>query len=269
MCSGLLRALPAPLRIGARRSLLTLATALLAGAGPAGAVSTFYFGEDVAPAGTTTPPTTFPTSSNQEGLFLAALIDEETERFESFALANHGPLDIFASGGPVTGVLSDTVDDSGSIRGTLEDAVNRGFPTSPSQFWKNTTTSDASDDLFRVDFSTSVRAFGFYATAYSTEASPNMDATSLVLYLEHAGGVEAIPINHTHLERPGSVFYFGVTSDDPFLAAYLRNASTTDPGDRIGFDDLTVATTFIPEPATLLLLSAGLFCLGALRRRSA
>jgi len=85
-----------------------------------------------------------------------------------------------------------------------------------------------------VDFSTGVRAFGFYATAYSTEATPTMDATSLVLYLERAGGVfEAIAINHTHLERPGSVFYFGVTSDDPFLAAYLRNASTTDPDARL------------------------------------
>jgi hypothetical protein len=269
MCSGLLRALP-PLQIGVRRSLLVLATALLAGAGPAGAVSTIYFGEVVAPAGTTTPPTTFTTASNQEGLFLTALVDEETERFESFAIANHGPLNIFASGGPVTGVLSDTVDDSGSIRGTLDDAVNRGFPTSPSQFWKSTTTSDASDNLFRVDFSTGVRAFGFFATAYSTEASPNMDATSLVLYLERAGGVEVFPINHTHLERPGSVFYFGVTSDDPFLAAYLRNSSTTDPGDRIGFDDFTVATTLVPEPATLLLLSAGLLGLRALgRRRSA
>jgi len=218
--------------------------------------------------GTTTPPITFPNSSSQQGLFLAALVNPETENFESFANANHGPLNIFASGGPVTGVLSDTVPDSGSIRGILDDAVDRGFPTSPDQFWKNTTTSDASDNLFRVDFSTGVRAFGFYATAYSTEATPTMDATSLVLYLERAGGVfEAIPINHTHLERPGSVFYFGVTSDDPFLAAYLRNSSTTDPGDRIGFDDLTVATTLVPEPATLLLLSAGLLGLGALGRR--
>jgi hypothetical protein len=46
---------------------------------------------------------------------------------------------------------------------------------------------------------------------------------------------------HGHMDLPGSVFYFGVISDLPFVAAALRNDSTTDPGDRIGFDDFTVA----------------------------
>jgi hypothetical protein len=256
----LLPALPARRGTDARAAALALATALLAGAAPAEAVST-RFAQDL---GTGAVPTEFPNSRAAEIAFRAALVDPVTEDFSSFRTADRGPLEIFAAG-PVTATLSDTVDAGGSIRGVLDDAANRGFAASGIQFWKNETTSNARDELFRVTFSEGVRAFGFYATAWSTESTPTMDATVLALYLERDGmAAERVAIPHGHEDLPGSVFYFGVVAEVPFLAASLRNDSTTDPGDRIGFDQFTVA--IVPEPSSALLLLAGLVGLAAMGR---
>jgi hypothetical protein len=261
----LLAALPslaARLGIRTRCSGLALAASIVASAAPAEALS--FFAEDL---GTGALPAAFPSSSATESAFLALLADPATEDFSGFDVADKGPLAIFA-GGPVTATLSDTVDSGGSIRAILDDGANRGFATSGDRFWKNETTPDASDELFRVGFDREVLAFGFYATAWATESSPTMDATRLALYLERAGmPVERIEIPHDRADLPGDVFYFGVIADLPFVALSLRNESTTDPGDRIGFDDLTVATAAIPEPATALLLLAGLAGLAAVGRR--
>ena len=282
MRSGRLPALPARLRIDVRTSALALATALLAGAAPAGAVSsactlgaiTYCFNQDVLPdPGFATVPGSFPNSSAAEMEFqlLIGAGNFDTESFESgFMDGDDGELDIF-QGGPLSlvGVLSDSVDDGGSIRlAPLDDAVNRGFPIASSLFWKNETTSDQSDELFRVTFSEEVRSFGFYATAWSTQST--LGATDLVLELVPDGGGSStfVPIPHDQNGNlAGSAFYFGVISDAPFIAAALRNSTDIDPGDRIGFDGFTVA--IVPEPSTALLLSAGLLGLAAIRGRPA
>jgi hypothetical protein len=242
--------------------LLLLPLLLLASPARAGTVT--FFAQDI---GGGAVPAAFPNSTAKEGQFLAQLLDPLAEHFSGFDVAEKGPLVIF--GGAAT--LSDTVDSGGSIRADLEDAANRGFGITTGdpedRFWKNETTSNAMDELFRVCFEQEVRAFGFYATAWSTDSSPGNDATQLALYLERGPGMgpERIPIPHWGKENPGGVFYFGVITDLPFIKASLRNESTTDPGDRIGFDDFTMAV--VPEPSTGLLLAGGLAGLVAAGRR--
>jgi hypothetical protein len=245
--------------------LLLLPLLLLAS--PARAATLTFFAQNI---GTGAVPGTLQASRDEEVEFLANLVSPLTEDFSTFDVADKGELRIFLD----NATLSDTVDSGGSIRVDLEDAANRGFGTTPwdsedeDRFWKNETTSNAMDELFRVCFDQEVRAFGFYATAWSTEASPGNDATQLALYLGRPGmDPERIVIPHDDEENPGGVFYFGVIADLPFIKASLRNESTTDPGDRIGFDGFTMATTIVPEPATGLLLAGGLAGLAAARRR--
>jgi hypothetical protein len=287
MRSGPLPALLALLRTVARTSALALAALLVAGAAPAGAVTiecaafsgTCFFDQDyVADPGHATVPGSFPNSSTAEGAFqtLIGAGNFDTESFEGFADKDAAPLNIFQGGAlSLIGMLSDPVADGRVRLAPLDDAVNRGFPTDGSLFWKNETTSDASNELFRVAFKDAlgvsdvgVRSFGFYATAWSTQST--VGATDLVLDLFLSGG-GTTTINIPHSENgnlAGSAFYFAVISDLPFIAAALRNESITNPGDRIGFDDFTVA--IVPEPSTGLLLFAGLLGLATTgRRRSA
>jgi len=257
------------------------AAAVAAGAAPASAVSstctagavTICFGQDFTlDPGLAMVPATFPNSSAAETEFqmLIGMGNYDTEGFEApaFQDGDHGPLNIFQGGLSLSAVLTDSVADGGTVRAApLDDAVNRGFPTEMNQFWKNETTSDASDELFNVAFSEGVRSFGFYATAWGTQST--LGATALVLDLHLSGG-GVIPVMIPHEltgNLAGSVFYVGVISDLPFVAAALRNSTDINGGDRIGFDDFTVA--IVPEPSTALLLGAGLLGLAATRRRAA
>jgi len=258
---------------------LALATALLAAASPASATSsctlgatTVCFAEDIlADPGFASVPASFPNSSAAETEFqlLIGGGNFDTESFESFADKQEGPLNIFQGGLSVSGVLTDSVADAGKIRtGPLDDAINRGFPTSSNNFWKNETVDSTSPELFRVTFSEEVRSFGFFATAWGTQST--MGATALVLDLiPMVGAPITLVIPHSpDGNLAGSSFYYGVIADAPFIAAALRNSTDIDGGDRIGFDDFTVAV--VPEPSTALLLSAGLLGIAAIgRRRSA
>jgi len=259
---------------------LALATALLAAASPASATTsctlgatTVCFAEDIlADPGFASVPASSPNSSAAEMEFqlLIGAGNFETESFESFTDGDHGPLNIFQGGAlSVTGVLSDTVDSGGTVRmAPLDDAINRGFPISSTNFWKNETVDTTSPELFRVTFSEEVRSFGFYATAWGTQSTTG--ATALVLDLiPMVGAPITLVIPHSpDGNLAGSSFYYGVIADAPFIAAALRNSTDIDGGDRIGFDEFTVAV--VPEPSTALLLSAGLLGIAAIgRRRSA
>jgi hypothetical protein len=271
MRSGRLPATPALLRTGLRASALALAALLLSGAAPAGAVSSVCesvvdvgivcFDQDL---GTGTD-----SSDDAQSMFLAMLVNPGTENFSSFETGETDLVKLSFGSSGVMGWLTDGVEEGGSIS-DLDDP-ERGFPISTDQFWKNETTDGEAGELFIVNFDTAVRAFGFYATAWSTQSTA--DATALELELiPYGGGTSTfVPIEHSQLgELEGSVFYVGVIADLPFIAAVLRNNTGCDPdecepGDRIGFDDFTVAV--VPEPSTGLLLSAGLLGLAAIGRR--
>jgi hypothetical protein len=223
-----------------------------------------FFGEDLGVCPGPFPcALAIPNASAAESAFLAALLDPGTEDLSAFESGDGGTLPLsFVGAGMHGGTLVDPTTDQDGYVGTSQHQ-DRGFPITGIPFWKN--RSEEGEGLFRVDFDEPVRAFGFYATAYSTLSEPG--STQLVLELEPAGGGPplAFGIAHATTETPGSVFYFGVISD-PFLRATLRNASDED-GDVIGFDDFTAATAVVPEPSTGLLLATGLLGLAASARR--
>ena len=249
------------MRIGCR-SILT--AALLLAAAPAHATATTFFGEDLG-AFTGTLPFTHTLSSTAETNFRTTLGTWGTEDFHSFDYPDTGPLSLSfrnppgASGAEVaTGTLTDPTGDGFIATAAI---AKTGFPISGSTYWKNETDED--EGLFSVAFDSPQRAFGFYATGYSTLSGS--DGTELVLDLElEAGGTIAFVIPHSTDFTLGNVFYFGVINDLSFVRATLRNQGDED-GDVIGFDDFTVAA--VPEPASGALLAGGLLVLAALRRR--
>jgi PEP-CTERM motif-containing protein len=247
--------------------LLALAAVLLLGGLPARATPTTFFGQDVPPGGAI--PSSFPNSDAAKASFLTMLGDPGTEDFSAFHSGNDGPLDLLfrnpAGSGAVveTGTLTDPSSGQDGFIATAQIAKT-GFPISGRTYWKNTTEQD--EGLFRVRFDDPVRAFGFYATAYST--LNQIGGTQLVLDLDLVGGgTTSLVIPPDIIDKTtGKVFFFGVVTD-PFLAATLRNAGPED-GDVIGFDDFTVAHVVVPEPATGWLLAGGVLALGvAVRRR--
>jgi hypothetical protein len=273
------------LGIAARTPVLALTAVLLAGSAPAGAVgthctlgvTTICFAEDVLSY------PNFPSSAEAETEFqmLIGAGNFDFEGFETGFADKDDPdpvLEIFKQDTTLSiiGLLSDSVPSGGSIRlAPIDDEVNRGFETGGSFFWKNETTSDANNQLFHVAFkdalgvsNVGVRSFGFYATAWSTQSTEHATDLELVLFLE-GGGTTILDIPHNETGNlEGSVLYYGVISDAPFIAAALRNSTNIDGGDRIGFDGFTVA--IVPEPSTGLLLAAGLLGLAMVgRRRSA
>src|SRR5262245_57720010 len=274
-----------------RRCALLLPVALLLGAGPAAATSfsvyacgpaICYFGEDkgIFYDGTLHHFDSLNSESKKAELaFLAALGDSAgTEDFEHFYSGDEASLRLrfFGdSGSPYplyTGRLTDEGTYDYGYVGTSEHE-DRGFaipvPGDPTEttFWKNR-TEDEDGSLFRVTFKdTPMRAFGFYASAYSTLSEKG--STDLELELKVVSGATFetfdIEIPHSLWENSGNLFYFGVITpaDMPFISARLDNYGDED-GDVIGFDDMTVSQ--VPEPSSGLLLGLGVLGLGARRR---
>jgi hypothetical protein len=240
-------------------------------AAPAAATSTTFFGEDVPPGGGL--PASFPNANAKQAEFLSMLVDPGTEDFSAFHSEDEAPLDLrfrnpAGSGAVVeTGTLTDPSDSHDGFIATALIAKT-GFPISGTTYWKNTTEAedDANDGLFHVDFDHAVRAFGFYAMAYSTLSKPGGTQLVLDLELEGGGTVSFTIPNDVTDTLTGKVLYFGVITD-PFVAATLRNSGEKD-GDVIGFDDFTVAHVVVPEPGTGLLLGAGMLVVAGMLHRS-
>jgi hypothetical protein len=202
----------------------------------------------------------------KEQAFLLALgAAAHTETLSGFSSGDGGSLDLFD--GPGGAFAATLADPSAEQYGYIATGPHpeRGFPVSEGGFWKNRTRPGGG--LFTVEFADDVRAFGFYATGYATLAEPG--GTQLVLRLESAGGGLPLDlkIQHSLVEQPGNVFYFGVIADAPFRRATLWNQGFENH-DVIGFDDFTAAA-HAPEPSAAALLGTGLLGLAAARRSRA
>lgn len=227
----------------------------------ASAIPMTFFGEDRGIFDQNGVPSgvDFVNSKAAESEFLSHLVGVGTEDFESFSDGTNEPLNMdFPGAGSATLSGSGEVDND---PGTGQNA------TSGNNWWRTGANGD-----FTITFDNPVAAFGFFGIDIGDVGA------QLTLTLANGSSID-IDIPHT-LEsggpssgQNGSVIYFGyIDEDNPWTSATFSNPDI-DGGDDFGFDDMTIGsieqveTPPVPEPSTLLLFIAGLFGLGAAKRR--
>jgi hypothetical protein len=258
--------------------ILGTAIASLSSVLPAQAYS-IYFGQDANPN-----PTDFANTFDDivnsraaEAAFLSAITGEGTEDFEGFTAFSDAPLDIFfdgvatatLSGGGVSSevktVDTSLLDDPGtpdSVKADIRREIEKGRnASSGTQYWL---TNGAQD--FQVNFDQKVASFGFYGYDLG-----DYDAeTYLDLYRDGELISSLLIPNGETAGINGSAFYFGFVGNgnETFDQVNFRMNGVT--GDEFAFDDMTVGSQPIPEPASLLGL-LGVTAAGAtfLKRRDA
>lgn len=218
---------------------------------------TTYFGEDQG-AGETTPMTTSPNAVLAQDQFLAALIGEQIENFESFATSTAAPLAVsFGSAGTAT------LQGTGEV-GSVTFGTTNGFgryAVSGTNYWEAT-------NAFSIEFSQPVAAFGFYGVDIGDFNG------QVTLELELVGGGTETLIVPTRSSAPGgSVLYFGLLTTDPnLLFTSISFGNTASGTDFFAFDDFTIASlgqvvSAVPLPPALLGGLAGLGAIMLGRRR--
>jgi hypothetical protein len=118
-------------------------------------------------------------------------------------------------------------------------------------------------DSFTINFNRTVRAVGLYVIAGN-------DAQAGDMQLSIAGGSVFNSAMADILVSDGQAFYLGLVESDAgsgFSSATL--AGTVTPGAFLAFtvDDITSAVSAVPEPASWLLMLAGIALLSATPRR--
>lgn len=188
------------------------------------AVPATFFGEDVGLGEFTRLPA-WPNSAGAEALFLSNLLGSVgTETFEGFADQTPAPLPVNFVGSGVVATLTG----NGFVNQVLDPNTFAGrYPVSGDQYWE-------SSDMFSIQFSEPVAAFGFYGIDIG-------DFSGQVILTLQNGGTLDLVIPNTVNGPGGSVLYFGfVDTEQSYTGVVLGN---TAPGvDFFGFDDLTVAT---------------------------
>jgi hypothetical protein len=238
-----------------KRVTFFLAAALVAFAGFSGsaqAVPVTFFGEDLGLGENTRLPAT-PNADAAQAAFLANLIGVGTEDFESIAPGTgSGVVLDFGVAGTATLSGSGFVND---IPAPSTNGFGR-YPISGDRFWDDAISSGSGANLFTIDFSDPVAAFGFYLVDAG-------DFNGQIRLTLTNGAVEVVDVPHTVGAPGGSVAYFGlIDTDNQYTKVQFSN--TASGSDAFGFDDLTVGSLqqVIPEPGAVALYGIGLLVSG-------